>query len=250
MIPKTIHYCWFGGKQKPKLVEHCISSWKRHMPDYDIMEWNEDNYDIRKCRFMSDAYNEKKWAFVSDYCRIDVVNQFGGIYLDTDVEVIKSFDDLLRYQMFCGYEKSQEVKTTHYIAFGLGFGSVRHHPILKDILGTYESLDFYNDDGSLNLITCPLIQTEALRHYGATIDGETKIYNDVAIFSSEYFCPMNYINGDIRITDRTYSIHHYSATWMPWFYVWEQRMWHSMGIRNLKLLLRIMNLVRHGSLRT
>ena len=128
MLPKVIHYCWFGGGEKTELIQKCIASWRKYCPDYQIIEWNEANYDVNKHSFMRDAWRAKKWAFVSDYARIDILYQHGGIYLDTDVELIKSLDPFLEYRFFAGFESES------HVAFGLGFGSEAAHPVLKDIL--------------------------------------------------------------------------------------------------------------------
>lgn len=214
MIPRVIHYCWFGGKPKPQVVLDCIASWKKFLPDYEIKEWNEDNYDVNKCQFMVEAYKEKKWAFVSDYCRIDVVNQYGGVYLDTDVEVIKSFDPLLKEKFFCGFEGVEPEVMRKKVAFGLGFGSEANHPVLKEILDFYESLSFHDNKQSLSQIVCPVIQTEALCKFGLTPNGKTQKTEDWIAYSEEYFCPINYCTHQTNITSNTYSIHHYSATWV------------------------------------
>lgn len=214
MIPKIIHYCWFGRNPKPKDVLECIASWTTFLPDYEIKEWNEDNYDVNKCQFMREAYKEKKWAFVSDYCRIDVVNQYGGIYLDTDVEVLKSFDSLLGEKFFCGFEGVEPEVKYKKVAFGLGFGSEAHHPILEEILDFYERSSFDENKQDLSQITCPVIQTNALHKFGLVPNGETQRNNLWVAFSEEYFCPMNYCTHQTKITSNTYSIHHYSATWV------------------------------------
>lgn len=235
MIPKTIHYCWFGGKNKPKDVLDCISSWKKYCPDYKIIEWNEQNYDVHKNRYMSDAYKEKKWAFVSDYARIDVIYTYGGIYLDTDVEVLKSFDALLDEEMFCGFEsrdplmKKYGMKYDEAVSFGLGFGAVKGHKVLKDLLDLYTHLNFYNSDGSLNLIACPYYQTEVLIKYGLAANQQTQRFNGGIAYSPEYFCPQsNLTNEMLHLTSNTYSIHHFSSTWT----------YSSKGEKELKNLLR------------
>ena len=109
MIPKVIHYCWFGKNELPEDAKRCIASWKKFCPDYEIIEWNETNYDVRKNKYMSDAYDEKKWAFVSDYARIDIIYNYGGIYLDTDVELLRPLDELLKDKMFCGWESRDSI---------------------------------------------------------------------------------------------------------------------------------------------
>ena len=127
MIPKIIHYCWFGNKKIPFRLKKYIKTWKKFCPDYEIKLWTQNNYDITKNGFMSQAASAKKWAFVSDYARLDIVEQYGGIYLDTDVELVKSLDDLLKYKAFAGFECSE------YVSFGLGFGAEAHNPIIKEI---------------------------------------------------------------------------------------------------------------------
>lgn len=220
MIPKVIHYCWFGKNPEPDDVKQCIASWHKYLPDYEIKRWDESNYDVHKNQYMSDAYKEKKWAFVSDYCRIDVIYQYGGIYLDTDVEVIKSFDPLLSEEMFCGFESRDPLMfkkgaiIEQSVAFGLGFGSVSGHKVLKQILELYEKLSFYNTDGSLNLIACPRYQTQVLKKNGLIDNGETQRFNGGIAYSAEYFCPLSNITDRMLfLTDNTYSIHHFSVTW-------------------------------------
>lgn len=221
MIPKIIHYCWFGGKEKPKDVLDCIASWKKYCPDYKIKEWNETNYDVHKNQYMSDAYKERKWAFVSDYARIDVVYTYGGIYLDTDVEVIKPLNDLLSENMFCGFEsrdpimKKYGMKYEESVAFGLGFGAQKGHKALKDLLDLYATLSFYKPDGSLNLIACPHYQTEVLKKYGLIPNQKTQRFDGGIAYSPEYFCPQSNITEKmLYLTSKTYSIHHFSGTWI------------------------------------
>lgn len=207
MIPKVIHYCWFGGNPLPELAVKCIESWKKYCPDYEIIEWNESNYDITKHPFIKKAYEYKKWAFVSDYARIDIINAHGGIYLDTDVELLSNLDRFLEYDFFAGFESEK------YVAFGLGFGSVCQQPILMDILKVYDNIEFPDDNMSLFSISCPRIQTEALQRYGLVCNNQNQSLDGCQIFSSEYFCPISFDTGIMRITDKTVSIHHYNASW-------------------------------------
>lgn len=220
MIPKIIHYCWFGRNPKPDFILKYIQSWREKLPDYEIKEWNEDNYDINKCQYMSDAYKEKKWAFVSDYARIDVIYQNGGIYLDTDVEVLKSFDDLLSEDMFCGFESrdplmdKRKMKYEESVNLGLGYGAIKGHKALKDILDLYSRLSFYKPDGSLNLLACPHYQTKILMRYGLIPDRKTQRFDGGIAYSPEYFCPQSNLTDEmICQTSNTYSIHHFSGTW-------------------------------------
>lgn len=221
MIPKIIHYCWFGRNPKPKDVLQCIESWRKVLPDYEIKEWNEDNYDIHKCKYMEDAYKEKKWAFVSDFCRIDVVYEYGGIYLDTDVEVVRSFDDLLHLDMFCGFEsrdikmqKKWNMSLEESVSFGLGFGAAKGHDVLKEMIDLYHTLHFYNEDGTLNLLSCPVYQTQVLVRHGLVQNGETQTFRGGVAFGAEYFCPQSNLTDEMLfLTDKTYSIHHFSNSW-------------------------------------
>ena len=254
-IPKVIHYCWFGGNPEPEDVKQCIASWRKILPNYKIKRWDEINYYVHKNQYMSDAYKEHKWAFVSDYCRIDVVHKYGGIYLDTDVEVIRSFDPLLSEQMFCGFEsrdplmfrKKKEVEQS--VNFGLGFGAIAGHKVLKQILELYENLSFYNKDGSLNLIACPRYQTQILKRNGLTDNGETQRFDNGIAYSAEYFCPLSNITDKMLfLTDNTYSIHHFSVTWASKEALAERdlcfKMSHYMGFRLASKIAKSIYIIR------
>ena len=145
MIPKKIHYCWFGGNPLPELAQKCIASWKKYCPDYEIIEWNETNYDITKNNYMNQAYENKRWGFVPDYARLDIIYTHGGIYLDTDVELIKPIDELLTLKAFAGVEQNSE-----YVALGLGFGAEKEHPTIKALRDYYDTLSFV-ENGELGL---------------------------------------------------------------------------------------------------
>lgn len=222
MIPKIIHYCWFGGNPLPDDAKRCIESWKKYCPDYKIIEWNETNYDVNSNEYMKDAYKEKKWAFVSDYARVDVVYTYGGIYMDTDVELVKGLDSLLNDRMYCGWEMRDPLldkmgkEYENSVAFGLGFGAEKKHPALKDILDLYQNLSFYNDDGTLNLLACPHYQTEILKKYG--LDVSTRSYqrlgDGIVVYEEEVFSPKSPLTGKTVITDKTISIHQFSMTWI------------------------------------
>lgn len=206
IIPKTIHYCWFGGKEMPGWFQENIRSWERCCPDYEIIKWDENNYDISKNRYMKQAYKKKMWAFASDYARIDIINEYGGIYLDTDVEVIRSFDSLLGYKMFCGFQNEDEID------FGLGFGSVAHHPVLEDLIQLYEEISFIQDDGTLNMVLCPEYQTRILKQYGLSGDNISQEKEEFIALSTEYFSPFHSL-GTGWITENTYSVHQWMGTW-------------------------------------
>lgn len=209
MIPKIIHYCWFGRNPKPALAEKCIQSWKRFCPDYEIIEWNEDNFDISSCPlYVRQAYDAKKWAFVTDYVRLKVVYDHGGIYMDTDVELKKRLDALLCYKAYFGFENGILVNT------GLGFGAVMGHPIVKEIMDDYEGIPFLLADGSFDNETCPSRNTKILLRYGLRQDDSRQILDgDVLILPSIYLCPLSYETGKRRLSAKTISIHWFDASW-------------------------------------
>lgn len=210
MIPKKIHYCWIGGNPLPASAKKCIASWKKYCPDYEIIEWNETNYDFTKNQYMKEALEAKKWGFVPDYARLDIIYQYGGIYLDTDVEIIKSLDSLLENKGFAGFESEQ------YVNFGQGFGAEAGNSVIKKLMESYDNLRFVNEDGTLNMIASPAHNTEALIECGLKIENEKQIVEDCfTIYPIDYFCPKSYYDGIIRKTDNTYSIHHFDATWFP-----------------------------------
>ncbi len=210
MIPKTIHYCWFGNAPIPKEGQRCIESWKKFCPDYEIKLWNESNYDVSKNKYMKEAYEAQKWGFVSDYARLDIIYQYGGLYLDTDVEVIKSFDNLLNNKAFMGFEKGGEV------ASGLGFGAEKGNKAIKYLMDWYETHNFLDENGKPVLIACPVLNTNELQKIGLKRDGSYQILlNELVIYPVDFFCPMDYENREMNITENTYSIHHYASSWMP-----------------------------------
>ena len=207
MIPKTIHYCWFGGNPIPEKDQKCIDSWKRFCPDYEIVEWNESNYDVRKNKYMSQAYDAKKWGFVPDYARLDIIYEHGGIYLDTDVELVKNLDFILEQKGFAGFERPDQV------ALGLGFGAEAGSPIIKAMMEQYETLSFLNNDGSYNLLPSPSYSTEVFAARGFQMDGSKQTIDDFTIFPKEYFCPRDYHTGKMVQTENTCSIHWFNASW-------------------------------------
>lgn len=207
MIPKKIHYCWFGGNPLPELAQKCIESWRKFCPDYEIIEWNESNYDVSKNLYMSQAYENKRWGFVPDYARLDIIYNHGGIYLDTDVEIIKPIDELLTLEAFAGVEQNSE-----YVALGLGFGAEKEHPTIKALRDYYDDLKFV-ENGELNLTPAPRINSTALESLGYRFSNEIMNTCGMTVFPSEYFCPINYDTDELTVTENTYSIHHYTASW-------------------------------------
>ena len=203
MIPKIIHYCWFGRGEKPKLAKRCIESWKKYCPDYEIIEWNEDNYNVYKNEYTSWCYDNKKWAFLSDYVRLDVVNEHGGIYFDTDVELIKNVDDLLKYEAFYGLENANTVAT------GLGFGSVASHVIIQSMLDEYNKI---NIDEDYTPVNCPALNTDAITRYGIHLTGKRQNIKGAEILPVEYLNPYDDPTGVLNVTENTISIHWYSKS--------------------------------------
>ena len=211
-IPKIIHYCWVGGNPKPKSVLYCIESWKKYCPDYEIKEWNESNYDFSKNQYMKQAYEAKKWGFVPDYARLDIIYQHGGIYLDTDVEIVRSFDDLLDYDAFMGFENTGNGED--FVNCGHGFGAMPFHPIIKKARDLYEDVLFIKDNGEYNLIPSPYYTTQTLRQYGIKQENKEQKLKSLIVFKSDVLCPKNFRTGKIRVTENTHSIHHFTASWL------------------------------------
>ncbi len=213
MIPKVIHYCWFGGNPLPKSAIKCIDSWKKYFPDYEIKEWNERNYDVNKIAYTSEAYNAKKFAFVSDYARFDIIYNHGGVYFDTDVEVIKSFDDILEKGAFMGCEIDGG-KPSIAVAAGLGIAAAPGFAIYKEIMDEYSTFRFTNEDGTYNTTTIVKHITDILIKNGLKDICEMQTIADINIYPKEYFNPLDDVTGRVDKTENTHSIHWYSKTWL------------------------------------
>ncbi len=207
-IPKIIHYCWFGGNDMPYSNKRCIDSWKEICPDYEIIRWDESNYDWTKNRYMYQAYKNKKWGFVPDYARLDIIYNYGGIYLDTDVELIKRPDNLLNYQGYMGFQRN------FWIALGLGFGAVKNNSLIGKMLNQYDNLEFIDKEGNMNMKAAPYYQTSLLKEEGIKCNNTMQILNSNVILPTDYLDPQGYKNGNIYITDNTISIHHYDESWV------------------------------------
>lgn len=204
MIPKKIHYCWFGRREKPKLAQKCIASWEKFCPDYEIIEWNEDNFDVNLNAYTKMCYEQKKYAFLTDYLRLLIINEQGGIYFDTDVEVIRSFDNLLNCSAFFGFETNQYVNT------GEGFGAERGNGIVQQMINEYEPLL----DGQHGVVGCPHLNTAALLKYGLLQNGKQQELSGGTIYPADYFNPYDDPTGILTKTENTYSIHWYGKSWM------------------------------------
>ena len=208
MINKKIHYCWFGRNPLDEKATRCLESWKKFFPDYEIIQWNEDNFDISKIPFMKQAYQNKKYAFVSDVARLLVVYEHGGIYFDTDVEVIRTYDDIIcdSTKAFMGIEGNGLVNT------GLGFGAEKGHMFLKKHIELYKQLDFEEYRDHISDIACPILTTMLLDESGF-IQNKKQVHEGIDIYPSQYFAPMDYQTGKLVKTSRTHSIHWYNASW-------------------------------------
>lgn len=204
MIPKTIHYCWFGRGELSAKAKKCIQSWKKYCPDYEIMEWNEDNFDVHQNEYTKKVYAEKKYAFLSDYARLKIVYEQGGIYLDVDVELVKSLDDLLENDAYFGFE------TKEFINTGVGFGAKKGSIAVKTLLEEYNQLL----DGTKDVIGCPKLNTEGVIKLGLERNGQLQKLADCTVYPSDYFNPYDDPTGRLNKTKNTYSIHWYAKSWL------------------------------------
>lgn len=209
-INKIIHYCWFGKNEKPEIVKKCIKSWKKNLSGYEIIEWNEDNFDININKFVRQAYNARKFAFVSDYVRVYALYNYGGIYLDTDVEVYKKFTaDILNNSSFWGFEEKNFIATST-------IGASKGNKLVKQILDSYNNKDFFKEDGTMDTLTNVAIVSEMVQKLGIKLDGRyQEVVGLATIYPQEYFSPYDYINCYSKETENTYTIHHYYKSWLP-----------------------------------
>lgn len=212
-IPKIIHYCWFGRNKKDKLVLKCMETWKKHFPGYEIKEWNEDNFDISIIPYTKEAYICQKWAFVSDYARLFVIYHYGGIYFDTDVEVRRNFSHLLIKYGYLGFENTTNNVYLKTVNTGLGFAAAAGDFVIKALMDDYENLHFINEKGEMDLTPCPIRNTNVLKRMGLQTNGYMQQIGNIIIYPFEYFCGVDIANNHKVITDNTYTIHHYNATW-------------------------------------
>lgn len=209
MIPKIIHYCWFGGKGKPEDVIQYIESWKIYCPDYEIKEWNEKTFDVNENDYCREAYEAKKWAFVTDYVRLKVLYEFGGIYMDTDVEVVKSLDPLLKYNALSGYESQTSIPTGTMCA-------CRNNEWIGMLLEDYKNRHFFKADGTLDLTTNVKVITRLTQQkYQLELDGNMKIFGDnMVLLPFDYLCAKDFETGIVTKTQNTFTIHHFSGSWL------------------------------------
>ena len=217
MIPKIIHYCWFGRNPLPDSAQKCIESWRKFFPDYEIKEWNEDNFDVTTIPYTAEAYSVGKYAFVSDYARFWILYKYGGLYFDTDVEVINHFDDIIERGPFMGIEveANENENTKPEVAPGLGLGAPSGLKIYKTVLDYYAQLHFADQPNNENLITVVKHVTKILEEHGLKATNSLQEVAGIWIYPKDYFNPLNDNTGKLTITSNTRSIHWYSKSWLP-----------------------------------
>lgn len=209
MIPKVIHYFWFGEQPLSELAKKCIDSWKEFCPNYEIKLWNESNYDITKNEYMLQTYQAGKYGFTVDFARLDIIHTYGGIYLDTDVELLKPLDDLLDDNCFLGFESEKNV------ALGLGFGAESNNETIYALMRAYDDLDFILPNGELNLRPSPGIQSEVMKKLGMIPNGKEQIIDGGChIYPKSVFNPCDLETFRIDVKEETVSIHHYVGSWL------------------------------------
>lgn len=208
MIPKIIHYCWFGGNPLPADAIKYIASWKKYLPDYKIIEWNESNFDLDLFPFTREALNHKKYAFITDVVRLYVLNKFGGIYMDTDVEVLKSLDPFLHHNAFSGFEND------NYVPTGI-MASEKNGNWVNELLSYYEGRSFIKKDGNLDMESNTSIITKIMKNKGFIMNNSFQEIKDyVSFYPNDYFCPKSYKTGQIELTKNSYTIHHFAKSWI------------------------------------
>lgn len=208
MIPKKIHYCWFGRGAMPELAQKCIASWKKYCPDYEIIEWNEDNFDITSNVYVNEAYNSRKFAFVTDYVRLYAIYTQGGIYMDTDVEVVRPLDEFLIHRGFSGFESDTQIPT------GIMAGE-KGFPLFKTLLAYYDNRHFVDADGNLDTTTNVLTITRMLEEKGFIPNGKYQVVDGFALYPRDYFCPLEDATGKMYRSKKTATIHWFNKSWVP-----------------------------------
>jgi hypothetical protein len=209
MIPKIIHYCWFGCGEKPAKSLECIASWKKYCPDYEILEWNDNNFSLEECpMYVKDAREAEKYAFVTDYVRLKVLYDRGGFYMDTDVELLKSLDIFCQDQGVIGFENNNFVNSGQMLAAESG------HPILEEMMACYKGIDFWKPDGKMYLLGCPRVNTDVLVRHGLEKNGREQTVAGFHVYPADWFNPLDSVTGELQKTDNTVSIHWYSMSWI------------------------------------
>ncbi|MCE8565245.1 glycosyltransferase family 32 protein [Bacteroides hominis] len=238
MIPKKIHYCWFGKGKMPELALKCIESWRVNLPDYELKEWNENSFDINSNFYVKEAYESRKFAFVTDYVRLYALYTEGGIYMDTDVEVLKNLDPFLDLPAFSGFEDNVHIPTGIMAAEK---GSVWAGWQLK----YYDDRHFLLPDGTLDLTTNVEIIGRLMEEKGFILrNGLYNFQNIITIFPRDYFCPKSHTTGKIELTQNTYTIHHFAGSWKSTSDRLKRRIVHLIGVKMAHRLKLFINLFR------
>lgn len=237
MIPKIIHYCWFGENDLPLAASKCIDSWKKYCPDYTIKRWDESNFNIDENIFIKEAYQEKKYAFVSDYARFKILQLEGGIYLDTDVELIRNLDDLLDDNIFMGFEKVNNEITG--VAPGLIIGAIPNNNFFDEIIKLYQTMHFMDNENKIIAHSVVFYTTELLKKKGLELYDKEQTIDKIHIYPSSYFCPKDYETGKVQIKKNTYSIHHYDSSWWSPKSLYLKKLTEKYGIGRARLIYRL-----------
>ena len=242
MIPKIIHYCWFGGKPLPKSAEKCIASWKKYLPDYDIKRWDESNFDVNAIPYTREAYAACKYAFVCDYARFWILYHYGGVYFDTDVEVIRPIDDIINRGGFLGVESNRNGIYT--VNPGLGFAATQGTAVIGEMMNLYSTFHFINTDGASDLKNIVEITTDYLSSKGLQNTDEIQDCCGFTIYPKDYFCPIDYDTRELKITENTRTIHHYAESWVPRSTRFKNALSRLFGKRFMSCLIRIKAFVK------
>lgn len=240
MIPKVIHYCWFGRGQMPKLALKCIESWKKYCPDYEIKEWNEDNFDLDMYPYVREAYDTRKFAFVTDVVRLYALYHEGGIYMDTDVEVIKPLDSLLAYDAVSGFESPTQIQT------GL-MASRDGHPLFKELLDEYNGIHFVRPDGTLDITTNVIRISNTCREYGLRLDNTLQTVRGFTLLPKDFLCPIEHEGHRLVLTPNTLCIHHFAGSWVTGKALWKKRVARLLGSNLTLLIIKIKRWFRINS---
>lgn len=240
MIPKVIHYCWFGRGQMPKLALKCIESWKKYCPDYEIKEWNEDNFDLDLYPYVREAYDARKFAFVTDVVRLYALYHEGGIYMDTDVEVIKPLDSLLAYDAVSGFESDTQIPT------GL-MASRDGHPLFKELLDEYNGIHFVRPNGTLDTTTNVIRISNTCRKYGLRLDNTLQTVRGFTLLPKDFLCPIEHEGHRLVLTPNTLCIHHFAGSWVTGKALWKKRVARLLGSNLTLLIIKIKRWFRINS---
>lgn len=246
MIPKIIHYCWFGGKPLPPMALKCIKSWKKYLPDYEIKQWDENNFDVNIIPYTKQAYAAKKYAFVSDYARLWILYNYGGLYFDTDVEVIRPLDDIIAAGPFMGCQSKYNPNLPTLslgVNPGLGLGTYAGQLIYRELLDLYNGLYFYKSDGSLNLQTIVNYTTELLILHGLCNTPNIQQVEDIWIYPWDYFCPMS-PTLVLELTPNSRTIHLFSASWATPWVKFRKQVKRLLGYKIVKIIQPIFSKIR------